>query len=147
MTDEAKPWAVMASGSRDMGWGHSDLVREALKPFEGVRQSLLIHGAGEGRNATVPGCDRVVADIASFLKFRVHGYPALWNLQNKPAGPIRNTLCCEVLLAHGRAGYRMAFLAFSTGGAGTEGVLKIVRARNIDSAKGLIQIEKIDVTL
>jgi hypothetical protein len=137
----------MVSGSRDMMWHHADIIEDKLRPFSGVRQSLVIHGAGEGRRVTVPGCDRVAADVASHLKFRVHGYPALWNTQGPPAGPIRNELLSEILLAHGRAGYRMALLAFSTGGPGTEGALKIVRSLNITSAKGEIQIEKIDVTL
>lgn len=144
MTEPERPWAIMVSGSRDMLWHHSDLICDTLKPLSGIRQSVVIHGAGEGRHVTVPGCDRVAADIASYLKFRVHGYPALWNLQEKAAGPIRNKLLLEVLLAHGQAGYRMAFFAFSTGGAGTEGALRGVRACSRASE---IQIEKIDVTL
>lgn len=146
MTTELAPWAVMVSGSRDMMWHHADLVAEKLKPFSGIRQSILIHGAGEGRRATVPGFDRVAADVAVSreLGFRVHGYPALWNLQELAAGPIRNKLLLEILLAHGQAGYRMAFLAFSTGGPGTEGALRGVRACH---QSGSIHIEKIDVTL
>lgn len=144
MTEIDRPWCVMVSGSRDMGWGHSSLVEEKLNPFSGHRQSLLIHGAGEGRSATVAGFDRVAADMGRFLKMRVHGYPALWNIQDKSAGPIRNKLLLEILLAHGQAGYRMAFLAFSTGGPGTEGALRGVRAC---SQSDKIQIEKIDVTL
>lgn len=144
MTEVERPWAVMVSGSRDMMWHHSDLIEDKLRPFSGIRNSLVIHGAGEGRRVTVPGCDRVAADIAAHLKFRVHGYPALWNLLDKSAGPIRNRLLLEILLAHGQAGYRMAFLAFSTGGPGTEGALRGVRAC---SQSDKIQIEKIDVTL
>lgn len=146
MTDPERPWCVMVSGSRDMGWGHSDLVHEKLKPFAGIRHSLLIHGAGEGRTALVAGCDRVAADIGRHLNLRVHGYPALWNLQNKGAGPTRNHLLADILRAHGKAGYRMAMLAFSTGGTGTEGALGLVRlmAEAHDLA---ILIEKIDVTL
>lgn len=146
MTDSAviRPWCVMVSGSRDMLWHHADLIEDKLKPFAGVRQSLVIHGAGEGRISTIPGCDRVAAIAASYLKFRVHGYPALWNIQNKGAGPIRNNLLLHVLLAHGQAGYRMAFLAFSTGGPGTEGALRDVLHSD---ARSDITIEKIDVTL
>ncbi len=143
MTVDDRPWAVMVSGSRDMDWSHASLVEEKLKPFSGKREDLLIHGAGEGRDATVPGFDRVAADIAHHLKMRVHGFPALWNIQDKAAGPIRNRLLLEILLAHGQAGYRMAFLAFSTGGPGTEGALRGVRAC---SQSEKIQIEKIDVT-
>jgi hypothetical protein len=144
MTEIERPWAAMVSGSRDMLWHHADLIEDKLKPFSGIRQSLVIHGAGEGRRAPIPGCDRVAADVASYLKFRVHGFPALWNLQDKSAGPIRNQLLLEILLAHGQAGYRMAFLAFSTGGPGTEGALRGVRSC---SKSHEIQIEKIDVTL
>lgn len=147
MTDPDRPWCVMVSGSRDMLWHHADLIEDELKPFAGVRQSLVIHGAGEGRTSTIPGCDRVAADVASYLKFRVHGYPALWNTQNKGAGPIRNNLLVDVLISHWRAGYRAAFLAFSTGGKGTEGALKIVGARSEVETGGKILIEKIDVTL
>ena len=146
MTAPERPWCVMVSGSRDMMWHHADLIEDKLRPFSGIRQSLMIHGAGEGRRPPIPGCDRVAADIAVHLKFRVHGYPALWNLQDKGAGPIRNHLLTDILRAHGKAGYRLAMLAFSTGGPGTEGALGLVRlmAQAYDQE---ITIEKIDVTL
>ena len=145
MKDFVRPWAVMVSGSRDMDWRHSFLIRDKLEPFAKVEsnQNLVIHGAGSGHLGAC-GCDRVAANAASELGFRVHGYPALWNLQDKSAGPIRNKLLLEILLAHGQAGYRMAFLAFSTGGPGTEGALRGVRGC---SKSHEIQIEKIDVTL
>lgn len=149
--DEKRPWAVFVSGSRNLTWGHMDLVVEKLTPFSTPRQSLLIHGAGEGGNATIPGCDRVAAEAARHLKMVVFGFPALWNLFDTAAGPIRNRLCAEVLFAHGAAGYRLAFLAFSSGGAGTSSAIrevKNVQARDAGKLQPLaLHTEIIDVTL
>lgn len=148
-----RPWAVLISGSRDMDWKHSDLIRSRLTPLSGVPQSVLLHGAGDGRRPTIAGCDRVAVDVAKQLGLRVHGYPALWDyppsigVSSKAAGPQRNALLVTLLLALEKQGYRLAFLAFSTGGPGTEGMLKLVRMADETQAIGDIQIEKIDVTL
>lgn len=150
MADPERPWAVFVSGSRDIDWGQSDLLRAKLDPFAKVRQSVLIHGAGEGRTASIAGCDRVVDDVwrqeAWPHSARIIRCPALWNLQSMAAGPIRNRLCAEVLSAHEAAGYRLAFLAFSTGGAGTADAIRAVE-RVIARDSLTVQQEKIDVVL
>lgn len=143
--NELKPWAVFVSGSRDFGLAQAEMLREALRPFtSGDREhSVIIHGAGPGN----PGCDWLVEQIAfNHFSLRTLPLPALWAQQKKGAGPIRNTLCAAVLLAHARAGYRPAFRGFSTGGAGTEGAAKVTR--ELFEQHGVeLDYQKIDVTL
>lgn len=142
------PWCVFVSGSRDLGWdAHYDLVLRELTSFKEISrlEPTLIHGSGPGRNGE-PGCDRLAHRAGQELGFRVHGFPALWDLQGKRAGPVRNKLCAEILLAHFTAGYAPAFLGFSTGGPGTEGAHALmVKIRDQDSVP--VQIKKIDIVL
>lgn len=156
------PWAVYVAGSRHMTQAaHADLVRERLRPYLLAMDSVLIHGAGRGpggllweRGKGALGCDKIAHLLASQSPFgcRIIECPALWDYplepsglsgeQGRAAGPIRNKLCTEILSAHFRAGYRLAMLAFSTGGAGTEGAIRLVR-----QMKEPVLFEKIDVTL
>jgi hypothetical protein len=140
------PYCVMVSGSRDLTWGHMDLIVEQLRPYSTRPLSLVIHGAGEGRNATVPGFDRVAAAAARFLKMRCQGYPALWDLQSKVAGPDRNRLLAEILRAHALFGYAPVFLAFPTGGPGTASAISAVESvSKRDSIP--VEIQKFPITL
>ncbi len=138
---------------------HTALVREQLLRYLTGWQSVLIHGVGDGpdgspwaRGKGVLGCDRIADKIARSSPFlcRVIMCPALWDYepsglsgeQGRAAGPIRNKLCVDILAAHYRAGYRLAMLAFSAGGAGTEGAIRLVQ-----KLKEPVLFEKIDVTL
>ncbi len=141
---QAQPWCVFVTGSRDLEWEkHWTLVRDKLRPFD-VPRSAVIHGAGGGRNGR-PGCDEITDRAADQFGFRVLRFPALWDLQRRAAGPIRNRLCVDTWVAHQRAGYRLACLAFSTGGTGTEGALLL--AKGLSAGLELVQIERIGVTL
>jgi hypothetical protein len=137
------PWCVFVSGSRDLTWDHEPLILKELKPFSGP-YAVLIHGMGEGRTEQIPGCDRVADKVAQDLGFHIIACRALWELQGKSAGPVRNKLCAKILIAHRSAGYRLAMLAFSTGGPGTESALASVRS---EMGAVPVQIEKFTVTL
>lgn len=139
------PWAVFVTGSRDLEWDHHDLIYEKLETFPRAG-AVLIHGVGAGRTSLVPGCDRVAACVAKALDWRINGFPALWDQQSKAAGPIRNQLCVQVLLAMGKAGYQLACLAFSTGGPGTEGAYRLVSEQSQKSGQ-VVLMEKIDIQL
>ncbi len=141
----SSPWCVFVSGSRDLEWSHEPLIREELAPFAGD-YATVIHGMGEGRNKITPGCDRVVDVVARDLWFHIVAIPALWKIQELAAGPIRNNLCVQTLLAFGKHGYRLAMLGFSTGGKGTEGALEKMR-RASDCEDAHVLIKKIPVTL
>lgn len=145
MSIEPAPWCVFVSGSRDLDWKHEPLIFEKLSPFAspGAR---VIHGMGDGRNPETPGCDRVADKVAQDLGFHIIALPALWEIQSRKAGPIRNRLCAEVLRAHQSAGFRLAFLGFSTGGPGTEGAHQII-LKLVAKGACLVRIEKISVTL
>lgn len=139
----SEPWCVFVSGSRDMTWQHEPLVREKLAPYE-REYSTVIHGMGEGRHKGIPGCDRIVDQVARDLG--IVAIPALWHAQGLKAGPRRNYLCAEILLAFGLAGYSLAMLAFSTGGRGTEGAHRLVKYLS-ETRSYPVKIEKITVTL
>lgn len=146
MDEASQPWAVFVTGSRDLEWvAHHDLIYDKLVPYMSYG-SALIHGMGKGRTPGGCGCDRIAAHAAATIGLRVLGFPALWTQQGNPAGPIRNTLCAEVLLAMGRAGYRLACLAFSTGGPGTEGAYREVSKQSQKSGQ-VVLMEKIDIQL
>ena len=131
-----RPWCIFASGSRDLGppqkpaaeHSHFKMVHEALAPYVRTPHYLpgcaLLHGDGFGRDGA-RGADAIIDMVARTLGFAVYAFPAQWTRLGKRAGPLRNGLCAEVLEAFGRAGYRMAFVSFSTGGPGTEGATKL----------------------
>jgi hypothetical protein len=141
---DTRPWCVFVSGSRDLHWESEWLIRQELTPFV-ARYSTVIHGMGEGRKAYVAGCDRVVDSAAREMGFHIIAIPALWDEQQHAAGPIRNRLCTQVLLAFGKHGYRMAMLGFSTGGKGTEGALELMK-RLYDREHADVLIKKVPVT-
>lgn len=140
------PWCVFVSGSRDLTWDkHYVLVRDTLRPFfrEGV--SVVIHGDGPGRTKQIPGCDKIAGRVGEQFATRVYAIPALWLEQGNVAGPIRNRLCVDFWVAHHRAGYRLAMVAFNTGGSGTADALR--QAKNLSAGLERVQIEDISVTL
>ncbi len=144
------PWCLFVSGSRDLRREHLKLVRDKIEPFATPRCGVLIHGDGEGRNGSI-GCDRLAQMAAEHWGLRIIAIPADWDRLGKKAGPLRNRVCAEVLLAHRIASYRLAFLAFSTGGPGTEGAHKIVQDLYHPDRKPMvstpIHIEKFQITL
>jgi hypothetical protein len=139
------PWCVFGSGSRDLRREHYPLVQQVFQKYAEPRGGVFIHGDGEGRNGSV-GFDKLAAHASEKLGFRCYGFPADWERFEKPAGPIRNRLCIEVLFAFKDAGYRLAFVAFPTGGAGTGGAIKLVT--KMSAARGVVvQIEQFPITL
>lgn len=124
-----KPWVVLVSGSRDLGWNHIAEVARYIEPFSRVKYSIVIHGAGPaGKRLGAVGCDRLVDTVARTLKVRVFAALPLFDQQGPPGGPIRNQLMLNILTSHHMAGYRLAAGFFSTGGAGTEGMLRLAKA-------------------
>lgn len=156
------PWCVYVAGSRHMTEDkHVDLVRDHIRPYLVGMDSVLIHGSGGGpggipwaRGKGALGCDKIAHALASKSPFgcRIIECPALWGYPLEPsglsgaqgaaAGPIRNKLCADILAAHYRAGYRLAMIAFSAGGSGTEGAIRLVK-----KLKEPVLFEKIDVKL
>jgi hypothetical protein len=141
----AEPWCVFGSGSRDLRRDHYPRILAALEKYAAPSGGVFIHGDGEGRNGSV-GFDKLAAHAAEKLGFRCYGFPADWERLKKPAGPIRNRLCAEVLFAFKGAGYRIAFIAFPTGSTGTgrtiDLVTKMVAQRGV-----AVQVEQFPVTL
>lgn len=139
------PWCLFVSGSRDLRREHYPLVRDKIEPFGTPGGGVLIHGDGEGRNGSI-GCDKLARMAAEYWGLRVIPIPADWERLGKRAGPLRNRVCVEVLLAHCYGIYRPAFLAFSTGGPGTEGAHKIVVDQSLIQNEP-VHIEKFVITL
>lgn len=139
------PWCVFVSGSRDLRREHLPLLQGALEKYVEPRGAVLLHGDGVGRSGSI-GADQLANHAGEKLGFRVHPFPADWDRLGKAAGPIRNRLVAEILFAHEPAGYRLAFLAFSTGGPGTEGAHALIQKLQI--SRGIpVQIEKFQVKL
>lgn len=144
MTEDL-PWCVFGCGSRDLRREHYPKIKSVLEEYAEPRGGVFIHGDGEGRNGSV-GFDKLAAHAAEKHGLRCYGFPADWERLKKPAGPIRNRLCVELLFAFRAAGYRLAFVAFPTGGPGTgrtiDLVAKMRRERDV-----LVRIEQFPVTL
>ncbi len=142
MTDA--PWCLFVSGSRDLRREHYPLVRDKIEPFA-TPGGVLIHGDGDGRNGSI-GCDKLAERAGEHWGLRIIPIPADWDRLGKRGGPLRNRVCAEILMAHSYGIYRLAFLAFSTGGPGTEGAHKIVTDLSRQHNEP-IHIEKFQVTL
>ena len=124
---------------------YPSLIKAALEKYAEPRGGVFIHGDGEGRNGSI-GFDKLAVAAAERLGFRHYGFPADWERLKKPAGPIRNRLCAEVLFAFEGAGYRLAFIAFPTGSTGTGRTIDLVT--KLRAERGIpVQIEQFPVTL
>ena len=141
-----QPLALFASGSRTLDYKHVPLIKSMLLEQRGevwFQSPVIIHGAGRGVDGA-PGFDKLVDIHARASEYRVLPIPALWEIQGKVGGPIRNRLCAEILLAHARAGYWPVFRGFSTGGPGTENAYKVV-LDVFEKAGRYVDAQKIDV--
>lgn len=139
------PWCLFGSGSRDLRREHYLFVASVLALYTSPYPGVFIHGDGDGRNGSV-GFDKLAAHAAEKLGWTVYGFPADWDRLNKRAGPCRNRLCAEILLAHSYTQHSLGFVAVSTGGPGTEGAHKIV----VDQSRlqnEPVNIEKFVITL
>ncbi len=124
---------------------HYPLIQSTLKKYSEPRGGVFIHGEGEGRNGSV-GFDKLAAHAAEKLGLRCYGFPADWDRLEKRAGPLRNRLCAELLFAFEPLGYRLAFVAFPTGGPGTASATSLVT--KLSAERGIaVQIERFPVTL
>lgn len=71
---------IAVTGGRN--FNNLELIKEAFKPFIG-QDVILAHGDARG-------ADRLCAEYAKELGWKVIAYPANWKLYSKKAGPIRN---------------------------------------------------------
>jgi len=124
---------------------HYGQVFLALEKYATPRRGVFIHGAGVGRNGSI-GFDGLASVAAEKLGFCVYGFPADWERFPKSGGPIRNRLCVGVLFAFKAAGYRLAFVAFPTGGPGTSGAIDLVTKQR-DQRGVAVQIDEFPITL
>lgn len=143
--DSKDPWCLFVSGSRDLRHEHFPLVRQVLSLYTSPYSGVLLHGDGPGRNGSV-GADTLAARAGDKLGYVTYGFPADWDRFNKKAGPIRNRLVTEIFLAHHASSYQLGFVAFSTGGPGTEGAHRLVKTLSQERSIP-VHIEKFQVTL
>ena len=81
MTDETRTIIIATGGRRfrpSLAW-ESALARHLRE----LDAAALFHGDADG-------ADRWAGDIARRLKIPVHVIPALWRVEDKRAGPVRN---------------------------------------------------------
>jgi hypothetical protein len=80
----------------DRNWKDYDLILMMLRTLP--RDTKVIHGGCRG-------ADRMAGQAAKYLGMKVKVFPALWMLQGKAAGPLRN----QRMLDKGKPGMVWAF--------------------------------------
>lgn len=81
---------ILISGTRHAGVGNAPFIRDRLdkilESFECPRDLChFIHGAADG-------VDTIGAQWAAANKLNLHRFPAQWDLHDRAAGPIRNSM-------------------------------------------------------
>ena len=76
---------ILVTGSRE--WTDRFTIFSALRQYPTCR--LLIHGNARG-------ADRIAAEIAEHLGFKIKSVPAQWDRYNKAAGAIRNRVMLDL---------------------------------------------------
>lgn len=102
----------------DRNWSDYNLIRDTLKGFNG--DITIIEGEANG-------ADKMAAEAARELGYKVESYLADWGKKGRAAGPIRN----KQMLDEGKPTFLLAFHDNLKGSKGTKHMIKIALKADI----------------